>query len=598
MDSAPQFDYSPYQPYPRFFQHEKVYVFYRFQQNPEELWFPTPCAMAGIQCPRMGFSDGWTTADVVEDFHPERFNEYRVRDTGVLVRYTHPYWYNRQGYAIAPEDPNMSVESVHPCQIHRVANAHEQPSVQQPDVSFVVVRWGGENQCDEVKEGHGGWGRTGSAVSDPYIKVLFEETVWPTLGPCYEVFSIFIRCSDDLTKLNAATIVPLLKGRHKVAMYFLWPVAFQDNLNSPGYVGQGPLLQCMQNFEACGLTTRFPHHSHLYRLLLSKDWASYLSWANEMQTAPTTKVPRALIVHNPLKAANQAIAAIQKIRCFKDGTLPTADEPKGVAKLGFSWEATDVRVWKGADELATALRDLTEQPSSWVESVMVQEWCTFDIEIRLFWVEAELQIDPETRSLRPVHPRKILYTTFNTIDHEKRLRDFERFQRQDAIDRCFAGDELAMADAERQAIELGRKLLLYVTTECCEPLPVLRMDFMIRRIGPGKAAVWAGELTELGGCFLGWHEGPEIIWGAVLRSCFREECKHPGCRCKPGNQRPPYLKPKPKHQGWVQGKGKGKGKGKDGPTTAWGAEAAVCSTNQGSIPQNIPKPKPKGHQWQ
>ena len=35
-------------------------------------------------------------------------------------------------------------------------------------------------------------------------------------------------------------------------------------------------------------------------------------------------------------------------------------------------EATDVRVWKGADELATALRDLTEQPSSWVESVMVQ----------------------------------------------------------------------------------------------------------------------------------------------------------------------------------------------------------------------------------
>ena len=52
---------------------------------------------------------------------------------------------------------------------------------------------------------------------------------------------------------------------------------------------------------------------------------------------PCHQVPRALIVHNPLKAANQAIAAIQKIRCFKDGTLPTADEPKGVAKLGFSW---------------------------------------------------------------------------------------------------------------------------------------------------------------------------------------------------------------------------------------------------------------------
>ena len=549
LDEAPQFDYSPHRSsYTPYAQHERVRVFYRFQQDPTDLWFPTPCAMAGIQCPRMGFSDGWTTAEVMEDFHPERLNEGMVRQTGVRVRYTHPHWYNRRGYSISPDEENMTVECVHPCQVRRLADL---PSAPEPEVSFVVVRWGGEKQCDEVKEGHGGWGRTGSAVSDPYIKVIFEETIWPTLGPSYEVFSVFIRCSEDLARLNAATIVPLLRGRHKVAMYFLWPVVFQDNLSSPGYVNQAQLLGCMQNFEACGLTTRYPHHSHLYRLLITKEWASYLSWAKEMMTPPTTKVPRALIVHDPLKAAGQAIAAIQKIRCFRDGAVPTADPPRGVAKLGSSWEAADVRVWSGAPQLAYALKELGEQPSSQVESVMVQDWCDFDIEIRLFWVEAELRIDPQSRALRPVAPRTILYTKFNAISEERRMRYFERFQRAAAIERCFAGDEPAMADAERQAVALGQRLLLYLTTECCEPIPVLRMDFMIKRTGPGTAAVWAGELTELGGCFLGWSEGPELIWGAVLRSCFREECGHPQCRCKAGAWPPPYLtQKKPEAEGW------------------------------------------------
>jgi len=595
FDGPPVFDCSPYHPYQRSFAKEKVHVFYRFQQNPEELWFPSTCPMGGLACPRMGFTDGWTSAEVAEDFHPERFNEWRVRDTGVLVRYTHPHWYNRRGYAIDVGDPNMSVESVHPLQLCRVGQEADFPSIREPDVSFVVIRWGGENACDEVKEGHGGWGRTGSAVSDPYIKVLFEETVWPTLGPNYEVFSIFVRSSDDLLKLNPATIYPLLKGRHKVGMYFLWPICFQDNANSPGYVNATALLSCMANFEGCGITTRFPHHSHLYRLLLSKDWASYLSWTQIMGTAATTKVPRAVIQHNPGKAATQAITAIQKLRVFR-GEAPEPkplDDSRGIAKLGFSWEASDVRLWRGARELAGALRELSEQPGSYVEAVMVQDFVTFDIELRLFWVDAEITIDPETQTLTQVNPVKILYTAFNTVDQDHRFRDFERFQRQSAIDRCFQGDEAAMTDAEQKCVELGRKLLMFVSTECSEPLPVLRMDFMCRRAGPGKAEVHTGELTELGGCFLGWTEGPEIIWGAALRACFREECRSPTCRCK-GTAPPPFLKRKPRVAGGWKGKGSKGGKGgKDhtGPTP--NGEGA----RPPNLPKNIPTPKPTT-KWQ
>ncbi|CAE7265464.1 unnamed protein product [Symbiodinium sp. CCMP2592] len=51
---------------------------------------------------------------------------------------------------------------------------------------------------------------------------------------------------------------------------------------------------------------------------------------------------------------------------------------------------------------------------------------------------------------------------------------------------------------------------------------VVRFDIMAHRLGPGKAAVMTGELTELGGCFLGWPEGPQVVFNAMLRACFRE----------------------------------------------------------------------------
>jgi len=48
--------------------------------------------------------------------------------------------------------------------------------------------------------------------------------------------------------------------------------------------------------------------------------------------------------------------------------------------------------------------------------------------------------------------------------------------------------------------------------------PILRFDVLAHRTGPGKASVQIGEITELGACFLGWPEGPEVVFDAMCKS--------------------------------------------------------------------------------
>ena len=53
----------------------------------------------------------------------------------------------------------------------------------------------------------------------------------------------------------------------------------------------------------------------------------------------------------------------------------------GVAKLGWSWEALDVRKWTDLSTMSRALVELGEQQGSRMEYVFVQEWVDFDIEV-------------------------------------------------------------------------------------------------------------------------------------------------------------------------------------------------------------------------
>ena len=240
------------------------------------------------------------------------------------------------------------------------------------------------------------------------------------------------------------------------------------------------------------------------------------------------------------------MACVQLLRSTRSVNPSTYDEdsygPKaarGVAKLGFSWEAMDVRIFRDFEGLAWGLENLVVQPLCVGDAVMVQEWITFDIELRMFFIEP--QLCSKDGKLRTVKPAKILYTTFERVDGENKLRDFRRLQRyadsgdshvlyskallsplcvysEHVVEREFRGDEAALAAAEQQvcrttgsksalkdwcqAIHLGNKLLLWLRTECAEPPTVIRFDFMVRRSGPAQAEVRSLNTCTTGLCMI------------------------------------------------------------------------------------------------
>eukprot|EP00756_Hemistasia_phaeocysticola_P063623 Hpha_TRINITY_DN70_c0_g1::TRINITY_DN70_c0_g1_i1::g.110115::m.110115 len=533
---------NPMRPYRR---GEEVWAFFRSYEAGSEPWFPVPNPGWGTSTPRVGKTDGWLPARVSHDFYPERFDPREPQKTGVRVHYTDRLWYSRAGERLdTSTESTRAYQTVPPDQ----CRPYESPPP-EPLLSLLVFRWGGERACDPVHGGDGGWGWTGSVVSDPYIRGFFEKVAAPTLGTSYEVYSVFVGCSEDLTRVHAGTLCSLLRGQHRAALYFLWPVQFQETSECPAYLAADKCLTLMGDVERSGVQTRFPHHSHLYRVMLSKEWTTQLCLDPSFQVPVATKVPRALIVQNPDAAAKQVEATIQQLRRARG--LPDR-AVKGVAKLGYSWEAADVRRFAGVRDLAGHLDSICQQRLGLhTNSVIVQDYFDLALEIRLFYV------DPRPAKGVEVQPERILYTSFRTVTDGGNFTDFERIQRPNAVQQL-RGDEEALRSAEVDATKLGSRILWWLQSVCSEPPPVVRLDFMVRYRGDGKAEVALGEITELGGCFLGWDRGPEVVWGACLRSCFQDPsgvCHMPQAML----HRQPYLQA-PKHPG--RGKGKsGRGKG-------------------------------------
>merc|ERR1719262_2050397 len=112
----------------------------------------------------------------------------------------------------------------------------------------------------------------------------------------------------------------------------------------------------------------------------------------------------------------------------------------------------DVMIWRSKQELTNALQHLSEQPGSYMESVFVQEWVDFDVEMRHFIVEPQID-NPQTWK-----PRKIIYTVFKTQD-KGAFRNFDRFERKQCLQQTFNGDDAALTEAEHKAEDLiGRWL--------------------------------------------------------------------------------------------------------------------------------------------
>jgi hypothetical protein len=488
-----------------------VHIFHRYSQDPNG-YFMVDAASQGLLHPSIGRTDGWTQGVVSEQWSASNFDA-GTYSTWVQIQWSHPRWYNRRGYKLDVSKPSMVTQRVLPAQIRLQENPQE--AVERPVVSMLHLRWGGEYMVDPVTEGVGGWGQIGSTPSDNFING-FDEHVFQGLGPKYETHSIFIQNSKELEKIMAPLVRNLLRGEYVAAFYFMWPIAFQDGHEYSGYVEREQLLRLMVAMESCGVATRFTHPSHLYKVFASKEWTAQMCLVPDYCVPLTSMVPRSLIAHDVQRAAQFGLNALQKLAEARDawsGVTSKTKITKGVCKLGWSWEARDVMSWTNVDEIRQAMAYLGEQPGSHVDHVFIQEWVDFDVEMRCFVVEA----NPDNH--QTWRPRKIVYTVFQG-NQGNCFRSFDRFDRSGAIEQKFQGDEAAMAHAEKLANQLIKYWMIWLQAQSAE-LPVLtRFDILAKRIGPGRAAVYTGELTELGGCFLGWQDGPKVVFRAMLRSCF------------------------------------------------------------------------------
>ena len=89
------------------------------------------------------------------------------------------------------------------------------------------------------------------------------------------------------------------------------------------------------------------------------------------------------------------------------------------------------------------------------------------------------------------------------------------------------GDAVAWAMAKEKAIKVSQLLLAWLLSAEHQPVPSMRLDFMVKRLGPGKARVIFGEYCEQGACVLGWQGGPPTIWRACLDAALRGWTSHP-----------------------------------------------------------------------
>lgn len=217
------------QPYKR---GDVVEVFYRMGRD-DGSYFPVASQYACTLRPRFGRSDGWMTARIEDDWPAANngSNNNNPNSNRVRIRHTHVFWSNRRGERLDPYDDRDMVVFMNPVDVRWPAGPTWAPAI-----SLFVVRWGGESTQFNNEQ----WGQASSSVSDDYVDYVLDGTLYPRLGPDYEVITAFVESGTDMRKLLPSAIAPMLRGRHVCGLYFLWPVMAQDggDVEQSGMVNQ------------------------------------------------------------------------------------------------------------------------------------------------------------------------------------------------------------------------------------------------------------------------------------------------------------------------------------------------------------------------
>eukprot|EP00933_Yihiella_yeosuensis_P039328 TRINITY_DN3329_c2_g1_i2.p1 TRINITY_DN3329_c2_g1~~TRINITY_DN3329_c2_g1_i2.p1 ORF type:complete len:551 (+),score=79.00 TRINITY_DN3329_c2_g1_i2:78-1655(+) len=491
----------------------------------------------GSYRPRMGLSEGWIPARVAADYDPERHHQ-------VKVEYRWPHFYTMRGYCVSAKDEygELYTESFKAEATTRIPDASEVqyaiPGLQmlrpgwRPELAIIAFRWGGLNEVVGCSQ----WGETGSSVSELFFESFIDMSVIPKLGYNYEVWTVYIEGKSDLQKIaDTAHLVfgehhPIRRAKQVCGMYFLYPTGFEENCvpnlqtgedSGAALVDQKTLFRTMQAMERCGIPTRFPHQSGLYELLASKRWTYYLATVPQFRVPPTVSVPRMLIEQDSANAAEWGLNALEGVKKLQammrsEQVLAGGRIETGVAKLSFSWEALDVKMWKnGKQGLTDALyaltqvieisKELTAQPHD-CEGIIVQEYIPHDLELRIYIVDGK--------------PEGLIFTKFCRVKANNEFGDFEQlFSQEEAAKQWMEGDQEALQDALTQCYAVSQLWLEWLKPQVCEMPPAIRFDYFVGRSSPGKAYVWTLEICELGFSMLGHKNLPRKVFDAMLRSC-------------------------------------------------------------------------------
>jgi len=507
---------------------EEVYVFYRAQQmSQSSVYMAVIDPRHGSYRPRIGLTEGWVSACVKRregDFY--------------AVRFSWPHFYEERGRASDPDDPNgefyFKIANVRPASEFPSPPLFFMPGGYRPKLSIISFRWGGTNQIVVPEQ----WGHTGSSCSSVFMDSFIESAVFPSVGRDYEVWSVFVEDSSDLVKIaDTAHLIfgpqhPARRAEHVCAMYFIYPTSFEENCvptaetgedEGAAHVDQKSLFRMMKAVEKSGIPTQFPHSSGFYELLTSKRWTHMMTLTPHLRVPPTVALPRMLIEKDIGEAASYAMKALREVKkqqaILRNEDVAKADQPieKGVAKLGFSWEALDVKFWSGEDGLQTALHQLTQtieisghltgQPHD-CESLLIQEYCPHDIELRLYVVNGKV----EGR----------IYTKFCKIKPNNEFGDFQQHFEPEPVARDWMdGDRAALDDGERQCREITDHWMAWVQAQVCDIPPGIRFDYFIGRSPEkGKAVVWTLEICELGFSMLGEPDLPKKVFDAMFHHCM------------------------------------------------------------------------------
>jgi len=408
------------------------------------------------------------------------------------------------------------------------------PSTAPPKLSLVFVRWGGKHRMGEghevENEGDGGWGDYGSPPSDWYMEGIIDKGVMQ--HPAFfhegtgdreiEILSLFLGSDADLKSIaaEAQKLKSELRGLKTTNFWMLWPADWTANWHEDGYVGyvnQQMLFSSMQAAEDAGICSTFPHPSKLYAHITSKKWMGTLSGETQSKLPAGVLVTRKDILADVWSASTKALASLtdlRKVSPFASQGGPSAVNKgglkKGVVKLGWSWEARHVWFWTGQEQLSSCLYTLITLDGCKAESCIVQEWVDFDFELRLFFFPPTDWTPPDR-----LEPKHHSYTQWQTRASSDTPGSFVKPSHEHCL-KQWAGDTDAMQSAHAQATEISQFLIADLLKHHVEPVPMIRMDFMCKRLGAGKAQVVFGEYCEMGACCLKWLEGPPTVWRAAL----------------------------------------------------------------------------------